>query len=76
MRALLIGRNDTRISSRARSGSSSGSATKSSPVLPSSPANGPTARPVAGTINILISDRYTDVGEGATYQSTCLDITA
>jgi len=31
---------------------------------------------VAGTINILVSDRYTDLGEGATYQSTFLDVEA
>ena len=29
-----------------------------------------------GTINILCSDRYTDLGDGATYQSTFLDIAA
>jgi anaerobic selenocysteine-containing dehydrogenase len=28
----------------------------------------------AGTINILCSDRYTDMGAGATYQSTFLDV--
>jgi anaerobic selenocysteine-containing dehydrogenase len=31
---------------------------------------------VSGTINQLVSDRYTDVGEGATYQSTFLDVEA
>ncbi len=31
---------------------------------------------VAGTVNMLVSDRYTDLGEGATYQSTFLDIEA
>jgi anaerobic selenocysteine-containing dehydrogenase len=30
----------------------------------------------SGTINMLCSDRYTDMGEGATYQSTWLDIAA
>jgi anaerobic selenocysteine-containing dehydrogenase len=29
---------------------------------------------LSGTINMLCSDRYTDIGEGATYQSTWLDI--
>ena len=29
---------------------------------------------VAGTVNMLVSDRYTDIGEGATYQSTFLDV--
>jgi anaerobic selenocysteine-containing dehydrogenase len=31
---------------------------------------------VAGTINMLVSDRYTDLGDGATYQSTFLDVEA
>jgi anaerobic selenocysteine-containing dehydrogenase len=31
---------------------------------------------ISGTINELVSDRYTDIGEGATYQSTFLDIEA
>lgn len=31
---------------------------------------------VAGTVNMLVSDRYTDIGEGATYQSTFLDVAA
>ena len=31
---------------------------------------------VSGTINMLCSDRYTDIGESATYQSTWLDIAA
>jgi len=31
---------------------------------------------VSGTINQLCSDRYTDLGDGATYQSTWLDIRA
>jgi anaerobic selenocysteine-containing dehydrogenase len=29
---------------------------------------------VSGSINMLCSDRYTDIGEGATYQSTFLDV--
>jgi anaerobic selenocysteine-containing dehydrogenase len=29
----------------------------------------------SGTVNMLCSDRYTDIGEGATYQSTFLDVT-
>lgn len=28
----------------------------------------------SGTVNMLCSDRYTDIGEGATYQSTFLDV--
>ncbi len=31
---------------------------------------------VAGTVNMLVSDRYTDLGEGATYQSTFLEVEA
>jgi anaerobic selenocysteine-containing dehydrogenase len=40
------------------------------------PGQRPTAEAVSGTINILCSDRYTDMGEGATYQSTWLDVAA
>jgi anaerobic selenocysteine-containing dehydrogenase len=40
------------------------------------PGQRPDGETVAGTINMLCSDRYTDLGEGATYQSTWLDITA
>jgi anaerobic selenocysteine-containing dehydrogenase len=38
------------------------------------PGQRPTGETVAGTINMLCSDRYTDMGEGATYQSTYLDV--
>lgn len=31
---------------------------------------------LSGTINMLCSDRYTDMGDGATYQSTWLDVGA
>ena len=31
---------------------------------------------VFGTVNLLCADRYSDFGEGATYQSTWLDVTA
>jgi anaerobic selenocysteine-containing dehydrogenase len=31
---------------------------------------------VSGTINLLCSDRYTDLGDGATYQSTWLEVAA
>ena len=30
----------------------------------------------SGTVNMLCSDRFADIGEGATYQSTWLDIAA
>jgi anaerobic selenocysteine-containing dehydrogenase len=40
------------------------------------PGQRPSHEAVSGTINILCSDRYTDIGEGATYQSTFLDVTA
>lgn len=34
------------------------------------------AEPGEGTVNMLCSDRYTDIGEGAAYQSTWLDVEA
>jgi len=40
------------------------------------PGQRPDGETIVGTINILCSDRYTDIGEGATYQSTWLDIAA
>ena len=39
------------------------------------PGQRPDRETVSGTINMLWPDRYTDIGEGATYQSTWLDIT-
>ncbi len=36
------------------------------------PGQRPVGEAVSGTINMLCSDRYTDMGEGATYQSTWL----
>ena len=38
------------------------------------PGQRPDNEAVSGTVNMLCSDRYTDMGEGATYQSTWLDI--
>ncbi len=38
------------------------------------PGQRPTSESIGGTINMLCSDRYTDMGEGATYQSTFLDV--
>ena len=38
------------------------------------PGQRPTGEALSGTINMLCSDRYTDMGEGATYQSTWLDV--
>ena len=38
------------------------------------PGQRPDSETLEGTINILCSDRYTDIGDGATYQSTFLDI--
>ncbi|MBM3649368.1 MAG: molybdopterin oxidoreductase family protein [Alphaproteobacteria bacterium] len=38
------------------------------------PGQRPIGEAVSGTINMLCSDRYTDMGEGATYQSTWLDV--
>jgi anaerobic selenocysteine-containing dehydrogenase len=40
------------------------------------PGQRPDSETVSGTINMLCSDRYTDIGEGAAYQSTWLDLTA
>ena len=40
------------------------------------PGQRPSDEAVSGTINLLCSDRYTDMGEGATYQSTFLDVAA
>jgi anaerobic selenocysteine-containing dehydrogenase len=40
------------------------------------PGQRPDKETLEGTINILVSDRYTDLGDGATYQSTYLDIAA
>ena len=40
------------------------------------PGQRPDAEAVAGTINMLCDDTYTDLGEGATYQSTWLEATA
>jgi len=38
------------------------------------PGQRPDEETLDGTINMLVSDRYTDLGDGATYQSTFLDI--
>ena len=38
------------------------------------PGQRPAAESSGGTINMLCSDRYSDFGEGATYQSTRLDV--
>lgn len=38
------------------------------------PGQRPTGEAISGTINMLCSDRYTDMGEGATYQSTWLEV--
>jgi anaerobic selenocysteine-containing dehydrogenase len=40
------------------------------------PGQRPDDEAVSGTVNMLCSDRYTDLGEGATYQSTWLDVAA
>ena len=40
------------------------------------PGQRPDEETVSGTVNMLCSDRYTDIGEGATYQSTFLDVAA
>ncbi|MGH7095493.1 MAG: molybdopterin dinucleotide binding domain-containing protein, partial [Stellaceae bacterium] len=40
------------------------------------PGQRPDGETVSGTINLLVADRYTDIGDGATYQSTFLDLAA
>ncbi|HZT48625.1 MAG TPA: molybdopterin-dependent oxidoreductase [Hyphomicrobiaceae bacterium] len=40
------------------------------------PGQRPDDEAVSGTVNMLCSDRYTDIGEGATYQSTFLEVAA
>ena len=40
------------------------------------PGQRPVAEAVAGTVNMLCADGFTDMGEGATYQSTWLEVTA
>jgi anaerobic selenocysteine-containing dehydrogenase len=40
------------------------------------PGQRPDGETLAGTVNQLCSDRYTDIGDGATYQSTYLDVAA
>src|SRR3954470_12911991 len=40
------------------------------------PGQRPDSETLEGTINLLCSDRYTDIGDGATYQSTFLDVAA
>ncbi len=40
------------------------------------PGQRPAAGDGGGTVNMLCSDRYSDMGEGATYQSTRLDVRA
>jgi anaerobic selenocysteine-containing dehydrogenase len=40
------------------------------------PGQRPDSEALEGTTNLLCSDRYTDIGDGATYQSTFLDIAA
>jgi len=40
------------------------------------PGQRPDRETLGGTVNMLCSDRYTDLGDGATYQSTFLDLAA
>ncbi len=40
------------------------------------PGQRPAGEALSGTINVLCSDRYSDLGEGATYQDTRLDVRA
>ncbi len=38
------------------------------------PGQRPDQEAVSGTVNVLCDDTYTDLGEGATYQSTWLEV--
>ena len=38
------------------------------------PGQRPAGEALAGTVNLLCGDRLSDLGEGATYQSTFLDV--
>jgi anaerobic selenocysteine-containing dehydrogenase len=38
------------------------------------PGQRPDPDAASGTVNMLVSDRFTDLGDGATYQSTFLEI--
>ena len=40
------------------------------------PGQRPDEEAEAGTVNMLCADGYTDMGAGATYQSTWLEVTA
>ena len=40
------------------------------------PGQRPDNETLSGTVNLLVADRYTDIGKGATYQSTFLDLAA
>jgi hypothetical protein len=40
------------------------------------PGQRPDTETVGGTVNMLCADDYTDLGEGATYQSTWLEVSA
>jgi anaerobic selenocysteine-containing dehydrogenase len=40
------------------------------------PGQRPDSETVGGTVNMLCSDDFTDMGDGAVYQSTWLDVTA
>ena len=40
------------------------------------PGQRPDNETLSGTVNLLCADRYTDMGEGATYQSTWLEVAA
>ncbi|HVC54143.1 MAG TPA: molybdopterin-dependent oxidoreductase [Stellaceae bacterium] len=40
------------------------------------PGQRPDNETLSGTVNLLVADRYTDIGEGAIYQSTFLDLAA
>lgn len=49
---------------------------EASPGVAFVPGQRPSGEAISGTINMLCSDRYSDMGEGATYQDTRLEVRA
>ena len=76
-RVGAVSRRTTRSSSSttsARCPCVSGCPTRSRRAVVLVPGQRPAGEAVSGTINLLCSDRLSDLGEGATYQSTFLDV--
>lgn len=73
-RKLVDGQNVALFNDRGRIGLVLRVADEIQPGVVLVPGQRPDEEAVHGTINMLCSDRYTDIGEGATYQSTWLDV--